>query len=404
MAIGRCMSLLRGHWRGHADTRTHGHSSTCICQAAGSSCTQLLAKQHLKQGAKSRDAQSHAETVSPAYGQAGGCSLSVIPPLEALYGVKLQIELPSTSRAWLPSQYSVSPDNYTSPFLSPPSPTQDLMTVIKMKTSSGKTAMSSFSYQTRPVALAGFNLKMGTLQRMASYLAWNMFPSISMSTGTAMRTWLCPGSSSNPSFSQSLQKSFLTADGDCTTCVSLETVYCCLFKCNITVIGTVYGNITFYGWCKVVMKLNESSKDCTWAAWLIAGLIIPLLANTGKELAELTLERAIPVHNIARVLPDNLTHLAKRSNQRIQDELWDSPHPSWVKTWWCIQAWVSSKLKEYRVFIEYRLNQHPARMYMTSPCQQSCRLGLSLNPALKSTAWAKNNYLLQFIWLMQPKL
>lgn len=53
------------------------------------------------------------------------------------------------------------------------------------------------------------------------------------------------------------------------------------------------------------MKLNESSKGCTWAAWLITELIIPLLANTGKELAELTLERAIPVHNIARALPDN---------------------------------------------------------------------------------------------------
>lgn len=68
------------------------------------------------------------------------------------------------------------------------------------------------------------------------------------------------------------------------------------------VIGTVYGDITFYGWCKVVMKLNESSKGCTWAAWLIKGLIIPLLAKHWKELAELTLERAVPVQNIARAL------------------------------------------------------------------------------------------------------
>lgn len=48
------------------------------------------------------------------------CSLSVTPPLEALWGVeprtRQHLQLPSTSEALLPSQYPDSPDNYTSPF------------------------------------------------------------------------------------------------------------------------------------------------------------------------------------------------------------------------------------------------------------------------------------------------
>lgn len=54
----------------------------------------------------------------PAHGQAGVCSLSVTSPLGALWRVEPQtrqhLHLPSTSL--LPSQYPVSPNNYTSPF------------------------------------------------------------------------------------------------------------------------------------------------------------------------------------------------------------------------------------------------------------------------------------------------
>lgn len=159
---------LRTHRHGHTDTptRTHGHSSTCLCQAAGSSCTQLLAKQHLKRKAKSQDPQSQAETISPAHGQADVYALCLsLLHLKHFEGLSHGPDNTSSCPPHLGPCCHLSTQILLTttplPFLPPPSPTQDLtITVIKMKISSGKTVMSSSSYQTRPVALAGFNLKM----------------------------------------------------------------------------------------------------------------------------------------------------------------------------------------------------------------------------------------------------
>lgn len=134
---------------GHTDTdtRTLQHVRLPGCRE------QLSAKQHLKQGATSQYLQGHHLPGT----RTGRRTLSVTSLLWGELQTRQHLELPS--RALLPSQYPVSPDNYTSPFLSPPSPIQDLMTVVEIKTSSGKTVMSSSFYQTGPVALAGFNLK-----------------------------------------------------------------------------------------------------------------------------------------------------------------------------------------------------------------------------------------------------
>lgn len=77
---------LDGHRQMHV--RTCGHTDTDTqtlqhmpCQAAGSSCTQLLAKQHLRQGTKPQYPQSHTETISPAHEHAGACSLPTWSPL-----------------------------------------------------------------------------------------------------------------------------------------------------------------------------------------------------------------------------------------------------------------------------------------------------------------------------------
>lgn len=153
MATGRCASA-------DTPTRTHRHSSTRVCQAAGSSGTQLLAKQRLKRRAKSRDPQSVTETrLCPPGTRTGRCMFFVCHfPTESTLGDRAadQTTPPAALHIWDPVAISVPSFSL---FYLPPSPTQDsTMTVGKMKTSE-KTMMSSSSYQTGPVALAGLNLK-----------------------------------------------------------------------------------------------------------------------------------------------------------------------------------------------------------------------------------------------------
>lgn len=161
MATGRCTSAPAD-----TPTRTHRHSSTCVCQAAGSSCTQLSAKQRLKRRAKSQDPQSHAGTIFPHMDRQVFVPCLSLPHLEHFGGSSHRPDntsiCPPRPYCHLSTQFLLTTTPL--PFLPPPSPTQDLtITVVKMKTSCEKTVMSSSSHQTGPVALAGFNLKMWTL-------------------------------------------------------------------------------------------------------------------------------------------------------------------------------------------------------------------------------------------------